>query len=143
MSIVSPTPYWSSRIMNTPERKSVTRLRAPKPMATPATPALASSGARSIPSTDSTVSAAVPMTRNEATLRSTEPIAWERCLRRSAFSIRLLISARWVSRWWPWAIRATIRVISCRMVARSTSATTVMKRICRAPVTQPSQWLSR
>ena len=38
-STVSPTPYWSSRIMKTPERKSVTRLRAPKPIATPATPA--------------------------------------------------------------------------------------------------------
>lgn len=77
-SIVSPTPYWSSRIMNTPERKSVTRLRAPKPIATPATPAEASSGARLIWNAESTIRAAVPRMMKLATERSTEPIAWER-----------------------------------------------------------------
>ena len=85
-SISSPTPYWSSRIMKTPDRKSVTRLRAPKPIATPATPALASSGARLIFRIGSTVSAAVPMITKEATLRSTEPIASLRCRRRSALT---------------------------------------------------------
>ena len=44
VSMTSPTPYWSSMIMKTPERKSLTRLCAPKPSATPATPADASSG---------------------------------------------------------------------------------------------------
>jgi hypothetical protein len=129
--------------MKTPERKSVTRLRAPKPMATPATPALASSGARLMPSTDSAVSAAVLMTPKEATLRSTEPIACERCLRRSAFSSRPLMSAPGWSRFPPWAIRATIRLITLRTIARITSATTEMNRICRVPVTQCCQWESR
>ena len=43
-STTSPTPYWSSKIMKMPERKSLTRLCAPKPSATPTTPALATSG---------------------------------------------------------------------------------------------------
>lgn len=77
-SMVSPTPYWSSRIMKTPERKSVTRLRAPKPIATPATPADASSGARLISKAPRTIRAAVPRMAKLATERSTEPMAWER-----------------------------------------------------------------
>src|SRR5450759_816130 len=38
-SITSPMPYWSSTIMNKPERKSLTRGWAPKHRATPAMPA--------------------------------------------------------------------------------------------------------
>ena len=37
VSMTSPTPYWSSTIMKTPDRKSLTRLCAPKPSATPPT----------------------------------------------------------------------------------------------------------
>ena len=39
-STTSPTPYWSSKIMKMPDRKSLTRLCAPKPSATPRMPAL-------------------------------------------------------------------------------------------------------
>ena len=44
-STTSPTPYWSSSIMNTPDRKSFTRFCAPNPMATPTMPADARIGA--------------------------------------------------------------------------------------------------
>ena len=40
----SPTPYWSSKNKKMPERKSLTRLCAPNPRATPTSPALATSG---------------------------------------------------------------------------------------------------
>ena len=43
-STTSPTPYWSSNIMNMPDRKSFTSFWAPKPRATPRTPALARIG---------------------------------------------------------------------------------------------------
>ena len=46
-STTSPTPYWSSKIMKMPDRKSLTRLWAPKPRATPMMPAPAISGATS------------------------------------------------------------------------------------------------
>ena len=49
-SMMSPTPYWSSTSMKMPDRKSLTRLWAPKPMATPAMPAPAMSGPRFTPS---------------------------------------------------------------------------------------------
>ena len=140
-SITSPTPYWSSRIMNTPERKSVTRFRAPKPTATPATPALASSGARLMSSTDSTVSAAVPMITNEATLRSTEPIASLRCRRRSA-----LTSSPPSALVWPLVAWRFIRAMSCvimrRTTARSTTAIAVISRICSAEPSQDCQLFS-
>ena len=61
VSMTSPTPYWSSTIMNSPERVSLTRLCAPKPMARPATPADASSGPRGIPNRSRIISSAVPM----------------------------------------------------------------------------------
>src|SRR6266542_3904182 len=44
-SITSPTPNWFSSRMKNPDRVSLTRLWAPKPSATPATPALARNGA--------------------------------------------------------------------------------------------------
>ncbi|CAM5634657.1 hypothetical protein SALBM311S_12892 [Streptomyces alboniger] len=74
--------------MKTPERKSVTRFRAPKPIATPATPADASSGARLISKVPRIISAAVPRIRKLATERRTEPIAWERWRRRSRLTSR-------------------------------------------------------
>ena len=43
-STTSPTPYWSSKIMKMPERKSLTSVWAPKPSATPMMPALAMIG---------------------------------------------------------------------------------------------------
>ena len=43
-STTSPTPYWSSKIMKMPDRKSLTSAWAPKPSATPMMPALAMSG---------------------------------------------------------------------------------------------------
>ena len=46
-STSSPTPYWSSKIMKMPERKSLTSACEPKPMATPMIPALAMRGAMS------------------------------------------------------------------------------------------------
>ena len=49
-STTSPIPNWSSISMNSPLRQSLTRLWAPKPRATPAIPAPAISGARSMPS---------------------------------------------------------------------------------------------
>ncbi|CAG6393232.1 hypothetical protein SCOCK_20263 [Actinacidiphila cocklensis] len=137
-SMTSPTPYWSSRIMKTPDRKSVTRLRAPKPIATPATPALASSGARSIFSTDRTVSAAVPRMRNDATLLSTEPIASLRCLRRSALTssppsaVAAAASA-------PRFIRSISRLIVRRTTERSTIAITRISRICSPAFSQSAQ----
>ncbi|CAM5664238.1 hypothetical protein SALBM217S_06417 [Streptomyces griseoloalbus] len=122
-STVSPTPYWSSRIMKTPERKSVTRLRAPKPIATPATPADASSGARLIWKVPSTISAAVPMIRKDATERSTEPIAMDRCRRRSALTSRPPSpppSSAWPVR----DMRSTSLVMARRTSTRSTVAIT-------------------
>ena len=85
-SIVSPTPYWSSRIMKTPDRKSVTRLRAPKPSATPATPAEASSGARLIWTRrgPSGPRCRGSRTRPPCAARSRSPA--ERCRRRSALT---------------------------------------------------------
>ena len=49
VSMTSPTPYWSSRIMKIPDRKSLTRLWAPKARATPPTLAEASSGPSGMP----------------------------------------------------------------------------------------------
>ena len=47
-SITSPTPYWSSSIMNMPDRKSLTMFWAPKPTATPTSEVPAMNGARLI-----------------------------------------------------------------------------------------------
>ena len=46
-STTSPTPYWSSKIMKMPDRKSLTSACDPKPSATPMMPALAIRGAMS------------------------------------------------------------------------------------------------
>ena len=57
-STTSPMPNWSSISMNSPARQSLTTFWAPNPRATPAIPAPAISGARSMPSS--------PRTRNRA-----------------------------------------------------------------------------
>ena len=58
-SMMSPTPYWSSTSMKMPERKSFTRLCAPKPRAMPTMPALATSGPRLMPSSPRIVTPAM------------------------------------------------------------------------------------
>ncbi len=140
-SILSPTPYWSSRIMNTPDRKSVTRFRAPKPIATPATPALASSGPRLMPRAPSTISPAVPRIRNEATERRTEPIASERCRRRSALTSsppRAMPSTASAPRF----IRVISLVSDLRTSERSAAAITRISRIFRLRYSHPAQFSS-
>ena len=72
-STMSPTPYWSSTRMKMPARKSFTRLWAPKPRATPASPAPAISGARLMPSSPRIVMPAMAQITTEATDRSTTP----------------------------------------------------------------------
>src|SRR6478735_6820352 len=62
VSMTSPTPYWSSTIMKTPDRKSLTRLCAPKASATPPTLAEASIGPSGIPTRERTVRAVMPST---------------------------------------------------------------------------------
>ena len=52
-------PYWSSISMNSPDTQSLTRFWAPNPRAMPAMPAPAMSGARLMPSSPSTSSAAI------------------------------------------------------------------------------------
>ncbi len=110
----------------------MTRLRAPKPMATPATPAEASSGARLILKVSRIISAAVPTMRNEATERSTEPIACDRWRRRSALTSsppRAVPSTAEAVRF----IRSMRLVIVLRMTIRSAAATTMISRM-RSPV---------
>ena len=82
-STVSPTPYWSSSSMNVPDRKSFTRLCAPKPSATPAMPAEARNGAMFTPSSVRTRSTIVAPMRMLATDRSTEPTVRARWARRA------------------------------------------------------------
>src|SRR4051794_21475758 len=82
-STTSPTPYWSSSIMNTPERKSFTTFWAPNPMATPRMPAEASTGARFTPSSARIIMNAVPYTTTDVIDLNTEPIVLARWARRS------------------------------------------------------------
>src|SRR6266498_2108269 len=81
-SITSPTPNWFSSRMKNPDRVSLTRLWAPKPSATPATPALARNGARG--------TSRVPRTRRTAIAQMTTTTAvdraWARVVARWRFS---------------------------------------------------------
>ena len=89
-STTSPTPYWSSKIMKMPDRKSLTRLCAPKPMATPAMPALARIGPMStnslriiVPTTATTTALMMllnrlPMVRARCTRRVGSVLSWVR-----------------------------------------------------------------
>ena len=121
VSMTSPTPYWSSRIMKMPLRKSLTRLCAPKPSATPTTPAEARSGPSGRPNVDMTVSSARVTMTNVEVLLSTAPIVparwalrvWSRpmafartrdarpgvWLRRRAARVRALPTTRSIARW--------------------------------------------
>src|SRR5665647_81493 len=121
VSMTSPTPYWSSRIMKMPLRKSLTRLCAPKPNATPTTPADARSGPSGRPNVDMTVSSArVKMTNVDVLLRTapivparwalrvwSRPMAFARTrdarrgvwLTRRAARVRALSTTRSIARW--------------------------------------------
>lgn len=139
-SIRSPTPYWSSSSMNMPLSTSVTRLRAPKPIATPRIPALAIRGPSSMLSWESTISAAVPSTRTEAAERSTEPMAAARWMRRSGLASRAepregLPARRLSSR----CMRLISRLIDRRTITRSTRAMTTISAIRRPVPSQASQ----
>ena len=81
-STASPTPYWSSIIIITPERKSLTRFWAPKPMARPSTPALARMGATFMPTSESTITKAMPKTTVVVMLLSRVPRLLARWARR-------------------------------------------------------------
>ena len=85
-STMSPTPNWSSIRMNAPERKSRTRDCEPKPIATPSTPAPASSGPRSIPTSPRHISAATSQITKVTTLRRTLESASMRCSARTLVS---------------------------------------------------------
>ena len=81
-SMMSPTPYWSSRSMKMPERKSLTSVWAPKPMAMPAMPAPAMSGPRLMPSSPRTIIAAIVQMTVDASDRRTIPRVWARAAAR-------------------------------------------------------------
>src|SRR6478735_2717805 len=138
VSITSPTPYWSSMIMNTPERKSLTRLCAPKPSATPATPADASSGASGMPSRAMIVSTARVTTTKVTMLRSSDPTVSTRWRWRSLSNPAALARTRparpdSASRWADFeVIVTTTRLISRRSSQRLIAARTMVARI-RSP----------
>ena len=81
-STASPTPYWSSIIIITPDRKSLTRFWAPKPIARPSTPALARIGATFMPTSESTITKAMPKTTVVVMLFSRVPRLFARWARR-------------------------------------------------------------
>jgi hypothetical protein len=121
-----------------PDRKSRTRLCAPKPSATPATPALASNGPIGMPSLSSTVTNAMPKMTNVATLRSTDPTVSARWPRRSetnapaapASTRELLRSCGSSARFAAVAARETTRSIARCTSHRMTSEPSTMPAIC-------------
>src|SRR5688572_24102633 len=92
--MTSPPPYWSSRIMKIPARKSLTRLWAPNPRATPATPADVSSGPSGMPRSAMTVSTASVATVKVTMLRSSDPTVSTRWRWRSVASPAALAITR-------------------------------------------------
>jgi hypothetical protein len=85
-STMSPTPYWSSAIMKNPARKSRTIVWAPKPIAMPAIPAPARSGARLMPTSPRINSAAMIHTTMVAVLAKTLVIVSVRAVARASIS---------------------------------------------------------
>ena len=130
-SMTSPTPYWSSSSMKIPDRKSRTRLCAPKPMARPRTPALARTGARFRPRSPAMVTAAIPKMSTDAALRRIEPRALARCRRRSPPSMcaasALLPPA--------WTARAVTLLMTRWAAIRMSTATSSTKRILSTMLT--------
>ena len=82
-STTSPTPYWSSKIMKSPERKSLTSDWAPKPSAMPMMPALAMIGAMLTPTSLSIMVAKTAISTIVITLFRTLPMVIARCARRA------------------------------------------------------------
>ena len=115
--------------------KSLTRFCAPKPSATPTMPALATIGARLMPSSPSTSTTAMPRITIEAKLRSTEPIASARWLRRSVICpsgsccATRLRSGRRIVGIAPVAVRSVSRRMARCASARAITATTTTSRI--------------
>src|SRR6266511_3691349 len=113
-SITSPTPNWFSSRMKNPDKVSLTRLWAPKPSATPATPALARNGARG--------TSRVPRTRRTAIAQmiTTTAVdrAWARVVARWRFS-------SWVRLGLPSSLRRNRRTRN-RVTMDTTIATTTI-----------------
>jgi hypothetical protein len=128
-STTSPTPYWSSIIIITPERKSLTRFWAPKPIARPSTPALARIGATSIPTSESTITTAMPNTTVVVMLFSSEPrllARWARRLKVCRVPGIVAVSAR-----------ATTRSIAFDATHRTRTAPTPITRMASGtPISQ-------
>ena len=120
---MSPTPYWSSSSMNRPAIRSLTRLCAPKPSATPTMPALASSGPRLKPNSPITSSAAMVNTTAVTKLRSTDPIASARCRRRSGMNCpsSAVCAARSLSGFSRAGMEARELLVASRLIARCSS----------------------
>ncbi len=124
MMATSPTRTWFSRIMKKPEITSRTRFWAPKPMARPAIPALASSGAISTPTSRKTTS--------PTTSHSTISTAWRS--RRTRVSARLTDSLGTSPSTFPRSISWVSRRRSAtRTTFISTQKTTRISRMRRAP----------
>ena len=133
VSTTSPTPYWSSSIMNTPDRKSFTRFWAPNPIATPTMPADARIGPRFTPSSPRIIMNASPNTMNETIDLNTEPMVCARCARRSESSWPSACGARSRSGRSTVGILPPVALVSRsirrRQIARTTSAPMMISRI--------------
>ena len=135
-SMTSPTPYWSSSSMKIPARKSCTRFCAPNPMATPRTPALASTGARFSPMSPRIMTAAMPKMVSDAALLRIAPSAVARCCRRSRNSsacVRSLPSGSSL------AAREVILAMARCAARRSSSAIRITKPIRTAVWAGPAK----
>ena len=127
-SMMSPTPYWSSMSMKMPERKSLTRDWAPKPMATPAMPAPAMSGPRFTPSSPSIMTTAIDQMAMLAIDRMTWARVWARDAERSdsdPVSTMAAGARRLILRRRSWAVGSPMPSVK-RRIARRTSLLTMM-----------------
>jgi hypothetical protein len=137
-SMRSPTPYWSSTSMKMPERKSLTRLWAPKPRATPAMPAPAMSGPRATPSSPRIMMTAIVQMTVVAIERRTRPRVWARAAARRDIEP---VVRRALGVWFrsvprvPLAPESTILLVRRLMLRRTSrlamAATTTMSRMWR------------
>ena len=129
-STTSPTPYWSSKIIVMPARKSVITSLAPRPTATPTTETEARRGAIGISSTEMIISSPTVKITALVTDLSTEPMACVRCRERSVAtrpepcsSLPARVSATW-------AACRTTRVIERATNLRSRKHASAMPMIC-------------
>ena len=123
MLTTSPAAYWFSSRTNMPPRRSRTRVCAPKPIASPTTPAPAISGPSWKPASPSAIDAARRTTVTSTARTST----WERVAERFACSSSAIASsaASMSSARWRASASRTARGIVCRALqaANSTSRT--------------------